>query len=200
MTWKILSLDYIPDQGTVLVIVLAMIERPLSTCEQECIKIRKTCTRKANWEEAKPVGWKKDEKDERLDEYFGTLRTPWLVMNKLTYLETLYCTCFYIYVKTTYKYLDLSECIEHSEGDGGSEQEIRQGKGEYEDVSDIIIIIKQDILRRSSHKHTSSFGHWSVTPNPSPSKSPEVFFWSFINNKTLVLEHNHLSETNLARK
>ena len=47
-----------------------------------------------------------------------------------------------------HKYLDLSEGIEHGEGDGGSEQEIRQGKGEYEDVSDIIIIINQDILRR----------------------------------------------------
>ena len=35
-----------------------------------------------------------------------------------------------------HKYLDLSEGIEHGEGDGGSEQEIRQGKGEYEDVSD----------------------------------------------------------------
>ena len=56
MTWKILSLDYIPDQGTVIVFVLAMIERPLSTCEQECITIRKTCTLKANWEEAMPVG------------------------------------------------------------------------------------------------------------------------------------------------
>ena len=35
-----------------------------------------------------------------------------------------------------HKYLDLSERIEYSEGDGGGEQEIRQGKGEYEDVSD----------------------------------------------------------------
>ena len=71
----------------------------------------------------------KDEKDERLDEYFGTLRTPWLVMN----INILGEHCIAL---VEHKYLDLSERIEHSEGDGGSEQEIRQGEGEYEDVSD----------------------------------------------------------------
>ena len=125
---------YIPDQGTVIVIVFAMIERPLSTCEQEWserpAREKRIGKRPSLWDD------KKDEQDECQDGYFGTLPTPWLVMNKSTYLETLYCTCFYIYVKTIYKYLDLSERVEHSEGDGGSEQEIRQGKGEYEDVSD----------------------------------------------------------------
>ena len=64
--------------------------------QQECFTIRKTCTRKANREEAMPVGCKKDEKDECLEEYFGTLRTLWLVVNKSTYLENIVLHLFIV--------------------------------------------------------------------------------------------------------
>ena len=81
-----------------------MIERPLLICQhgwiiavqQECFTIRKTCTRKANREEAMPAGCEKDEKDECLEEYFGTLRTLWLVVNKSTYLENIVLHLFNI--------------------------------------------------------------------------------------------------------
>ena len=53
-----------------------------------------------------------------------------------------------------HKYLDLGERIEYCEGDGGSEQEIRQGKGEYEDVSD-----DHYYQSRYLQEDTSSFGH-----------------------------------------
>ena len=53
-----------------------------------------------------------------------------------------------------HKYLDLGERIEHCEGDGGSEQEIRQGKGEYEDVSD-----DHYYQSRYLQEDTSYFGH-----------------------------------------
>ena len=79
----------------------------------------------------------------------------------------MYYTCFYIYVKTTYKYLDLGEGIEHGEGDGGSEQEIRQGKGEYEDVSDY-----HYYQSRYPQEDTSSFDQSPLIASPSPSKSP----------------------------
>ena len=159
--------------------------------QQACFTIKKTCTRKANWEEAMPAGWKKDEKDEKdecLDEYFGTLRTPWLVMNKSTYLENIVLHLLNI---STWTWVSASSTVKGTEAVSRRSDKARVNTKMFL----IIIIINQDILRRSSHKDNSSFGHWSVTPNPSPSKSPEVFFWYLINDKTLVLEHSHFSET-----
>ena len=59
--------------------------------QQECFTIKKTCTRKANWEEAMPAGEKeKMKKMSAYDEYFA---------NTLAFEEyqhtwrTLHCTC-----------------------------------------------------------------------------------------------------------
>ena len=109
-------------------------------------------------------------------------------MNKSTYLENIVLHLLNI---SSWTWVSASSTVKGTEAVSRRSDKARVNTKMFL----IIININRDILRKYSRKDTSSFGHWSVTPNPPPSTSPEVFFWYLINDKTLVLEHSHLSET-----
>ena len=160
---------YIPDQGTVIVIVFAMIERPLSTCEQEWserpAREKRIGKRPSLWDD------KKDEQDECQDGYFGTLPTPWLVMKRSTYLETLYCTCFYI---STWTWVSASSTVKGTEAVSRRSDKARVNTKMFL----MIIIINRDIFRRI----LVLLGIDQSPPivSLSPSKSPFLLiFWSY---------------------
>ena len=91
-------------------------------------------------------------------------------MNKSTYLENIVLHLFNI---NTWTWVSASSTVKGTEAVSRRSDKARVNTKMFL----IIININRDILRKYSRKDTSSFGHWSVTPNPSPSTSHEVFFW-----------------------